>query len=297
MSTRDLIEVFLNFLSVERGLAQNTILAYNRDLLRYDRFLRSININDVNKIDKENIRSYLVYQKEKELASGTIARSLVAIRLFHRFLLRDKLSLRDPSDIIDSPRLWKKIPNALSLSEIEKLLSAPNIRNKKGRRDKAILETMYAAGLRVSELTNLKVEDVNLDAGFVRCLGKGKKERVVPIGRTAILSIRKYLVNSRPKFLKKKASKFLFLNHSGSGISRIYVWKLIKSYGKQVRIKSPIKPHVLRHSFATHLLERGADLRSVQEMLGHANISTTQIYTHINRDRLKTIHKTFHPRP
>lgn len=297
MSTRDLIEVFLNFLSVERGLAQNTILAYNRDLLRYDRFLRSININDVNKIDKENIRSYLVYQKEKELASGTIARSLVAIRLFHRFLLRDKLSLRDPSDVIDSPRLWKKIPNALSFSEIEKLLSAPNIRNKKGRRDKAILETMYAAGLRVSELTNLKVEDVNLDAGFVRCLGKGKKERVVPIGRTAILSIRKYLVNSRPKFLKKKASKFLFLNHSGSGISRIYVWKLIKSYGKQVRIKSPIKPHVLRHSFATHLLERGADLRSVQEMLGHANISTTQIYTHINRDRLKTIHKTFHPRP
>jgi len=297
LSTRDLIEVFLNFLSVERGLAQNTILAYNRDLLRYDRFLRSININDVNKIDKENIRSYLVYQKEKELASGTIARSLVAIRLFHRFLLRDKLSLRDPSDIIDSPRLWKKIPNALSLSEIEKLLSAPNIRNKKGRRDKAMLETMYAAGLRVSELTNLKVEDVNLDAGFVRCLGKGKKERVVPIGRTAILSIRKYLANSRLKFLKKKASKFLFLNHSGSGISRIYVWKLIKSYGKQVRIKSPIKPHVLRHSFATHLLERGADLRSVQEMLGHANISTTQIYTHINRDRLKTIHKTFHPRP
>ena len=297
MSTRDLIEVFLNYLSVERGLAQNTTLSYKRDLLQYDRFLRSTNIDDVNKIDKEDIRSYLAYQKEKELASSSVARSLVAIRLFHRFLLRDKLSLNDPSDVIDSPKLWKKIPNALSFKEIEKLLSAPNIRKKKGIRDRAILEMMYAAGLRVSELTNLKVEDANLDAGFVRCLGKGRKERVVPIGRAAIDSLKRYLLNSRVKFLKKKESKFLFLNHSGTKISRIYIWKLIKIYAKQVRIKNPIRPHILRHSFATHLLERGADLRSVQEMLGHSNISSTQIYTHINRDRLKTIHKTFHPRP
>lgn len=297
MSTLELIDVFLNYLSVERGLAQNTVAAYKRDLLRYDRFLRSNNINEANKIDKEDIRSYLVYQKEKELASTSIARSLVAIRLFHRFLLREKLCLKDPTDVIDSPKLWKKIPNALSFPEIEKLLSAPNIRDKKGIRDRAILETMYAAGLRVSELSGLKVEDANLDAGFVRCMGKGKKERVVPIGKVAVSALRRYLSDSRPKFIKKKDSRFLFLNHSGRGISRIYIWKLIKFYARQARIKNPVKPHILRHSFATHLLERGADLRSVQEMLGHANISTTQIYTHIDRDRLKTIHKTFHPRP
>ncbi|MFC1646630.1 site-specific tyrosine recombinase XerD [Candidatus Omnitrophota bacterium] len=294
---RDLIDIFLNYLSVERGLAQNTISSYQRDLLRYDRFLRSTNVVDVNKIDKEDIRSYLVYQKEKDLSSSTIARSLVAIRLFHRFLLREKLALKDPTDVIDSPKLWKKIPNALSFSEIEKLLSSPDTKKKKGIRDKAILETMYAAGLRVSELTNLRVEDVNLDAGFIRCLGKGRKERVVPLGRAATVSIKRYLKNSRQKFLKKKIAKYLFLNHSGARISRIYIWKLIKEYAKQARIKNPIKPHVLRHSFATHLLEGGADLRSVQEMLGHANISTTQVYTHINRGRLKTIHKKFHPRP
>ncbi|MBL7197852.1 MAG: site-specific tyrosine recombinase XerD [Candidatus Omnitrophica bacterium] len=294
---RDLIDIFLNYLSVERGLAENTTSSYRGDLLRYDRFLRSINITDVNKIDKEDIRSYLAYQKEKDLSSSTISRSLVAIRLFHRFLLREKLSLKDPTEVIDSPKIWKKIPDALSFKEIEKLLSSPDMKKKKGIRDKAILETMYAAGLRVSELTNLKVEDVNLDAGFIRCLGKGRKERVVPLGRIAAVHIKKYLEKSRQKFLKKKMSKILFLNHSGSRISRIYIWKLIKAYAKQARIKSPIKPHILRHSFATHLLERGADLRSVQEMLGHANISTTQIYTHINRDRLKTIHKKFHPRP
>ncbi|MDD5292094.1 MAG: site-specific tyrosine recombinase XerD [Candidatus Omnitrophica bacterium] len=297
MNTLELIDVFLNYLSVERGLAQNTVVAYKRDLLRYDRFLRSTNINEANKVGKEDVRSYLFYQKEKELASTSIARSLVAIRLFHRFLLREKLSLKDPTDVIDSPKLWKKIPNVLSFAEIEKLLSAPNIRNKKGIRDKAILETMYAAGLRVSELSGLKVEDVNLNAGFVRCLGKGNKERVVPIGKIAVSALRKYQSDSRPKFIKKKDSKFLFLNHSGFRISRVYIWKLIKAYARQARIKNSVKPHILRHSFATHLLERGADLRSVQEMLGHANISTTQIYTHIDRDRLKTIHKTFHPRP
>jgi len=311
---RDLIDIFLNYLSVERGLAENTIVSYQRDLLRYDRFLRSINITGVNKIDKENIRSYLVYQKEKDLSSGTIARSLVAMRLFHRFLLREKLALKDPTDVIDSPKLWKKIPKALSVDEIERLLSAPlsvpNIRKKKGSgqnakieisrkalRDKAMLETMYAAGLRVSELINLKVEDVNLEAGFIRCLGKGKKERIAPIGSFAIKALRQYIDQARKRFTKKKITSFLFLNPSGNKLTRISVWKLVKAYAKQVKIKNPVKPHIFRHSFATHLLEKGADLRSVQELLGHANISTTQIYTHINRDRLKSIHKTFHPRP
>ncbi|MFH1622100.1 MAG: site-specific tyrosine recombinase XerD [Candidatus Omnitrophota bacterium] len=292
---RDLIDNFLNYLSVERGLAENTISSYKRDLLRYDRFIRSININDINKIDKENIRSYLVYQKEKELSSSTIARSLVAIRLFHRFLLRERLSLKDPSDVIDSPRLWKKIPDALSFDEIEKLLSSPDTRKKKGIRDKAILETLYATGLRVSELTNLRIEDVNLDAGFIRCLGKGRKERVVPLGKIAIVAIKNYLEKSRQKFLKKKTSKFLFLNPSSNKLSRIYIWKMTKAYAKQARIKKPVKPHVLRHSFATHLLEKGADLRSVQEMLGHASISTTQNYLHIEKNRLIKVFDDYHP--
>lgn len=299
MSSKDLlkqfIEQFLNYLSVERGLAQNTIFAYKRDLLRYDRFLREKNITDVYKIDKEVIRYYLVYQKEKGLNPSSIARSLVTIRLFHRFLLREKLSKGDPTDVIDSPKLWKRNPDFLLPTEVEKLLSVPNIKDKKGMRDKAILETMYAAGLRVSELINLKVEDVNLDAGFIRCLGKGRKERVVPIGKFAISSIRRYLDSSRQKFTKKKPSQFLFLNPSGDKISRISVWKLIKAYARQARIKKPIRPHVLRHSFATHLLERGADLRSIQEMLGHANISTTEIYTHVDSDRLMEIFDHYHP--
>jgi len=293
---RDLIDIFLNYLSVERGLSQNTISSYKRDLLRYDRFIRSVNIIDVNKIDKEDIRNYLVYQKEKELASTSVARSLVAIRLFHRFLVREKLALKDPADVIDSPKLWKKVPDALSLGDVEKILAVPNTRKDGGIRDKAILETMYGAGLRVSEVSGLKISDVNLDGGFVRCLGKGNKERVVPLGKIAMEAIRRYIEKSRPKFLKKKGSNFLFLNHSGKNISRIYMWKLIKGYAKEAHLKNHISPHIFRHSFATHLLERGADLRSVQEMLGHANISTTQIYTHINRDRLKSIHKNFHPR-
>jgi len=294
---QDLIDLFLNYLSVERGLANNTIISYKRDLSRYKRFIASHKISNVSKISKEEIRDYLSYQKSLKLSSTSIARSLVAIKLFHRFLVREKLSLGDPTNVIDTPRLLKRIPNALSAEEIDKLLSAPNLRHINGIRDRAIIEIMYASGLRVSELSHLKIDDVNLDAGFVRCLGKGGKERVIPLGKSAVISIRRYLEKSRPKLLKKKQNNFLFLNHRGTGLSRIYIWKIIKLYARQARIKSPIRPHILRHSFATHLLEGGADLRSVQEMLGHADISTTQIYTHINKDRLKTIHRTYHPRP
>lgn len=314
---RDLIDNFLSYLSGEKGLSINTTISYKRDLLKYDEFLRRIKKTKeikVYDIDKEDIRSFLSDRKEKGLSSSTIARSLVAIRMFHRFLLRERILDKDPTDVIDSPRLWKKIPDALSVSEIEKLLSAPlsvpNIKKKigsgkdakieisrKALRDKAMLETMYAAGLRVSELVNLKVEDVNLDAGFIRCLGKGKKERITPIGSFAIKALRQYIDQARKRFIKKKTTSFLFLNPSGNKLTRILVWKLVKAYAKQVKIKNPVKPHIFRHSFATHLLEKGADLRSVQELLGHANISTTQIYTHINSDRLKSIHKRFHPRP
>jgi integrase/recombinase XerD len=198
---------------------------------------------------------------------------------------------------VDSPKLWKKIPETLSLNEVDALLNQPSIRNKQGVRDKAILETLYATGMRVSEAVNLRLDNVNLDIGFLRCVGKGNKERVIPLGKKAIMSLKRYLESGRPHFLKKKNSDYLFLNRSGKKLTRQSFWKLIKKYARCARIKKPIKPHILRHSFATHLLERGADLRSVQEMLGHANISTTQLYTHINKERLKSIHKMFHPRP
>jgi integrase/recombinase XerD len=239
----------------------------------------------------------MLFQKDKGLSANSIARRLAAIKVFYRFLVRERILRSDPTSLIDSPKLWKKIPEALSLNEVDALLNQPNIRDKQGIRDRAILETLYATGMRVSEAVNLKIDNVNLDIGFLRCIGKGNKERVVPLGKKAIASIKRYLAISRPHFLKKKECAFLFLNRFGNKISRQSLWKIIKRYAKLARIKKPIRPHTLRHSFATHLLERGADLRSVQEMLGHSNISTTQIYTHINKDRLKTIHRMFHPRP
>jgi integrase/recombinase XerD len=239
----------------------------------------------------------MLYQKDKGLSTNSIARRLAAIKVFYRFLVRERILKTDPTSLVDSPKLWKKIPETLSLNEVDALLNQPNIREKLGIRDKAILETLYATGMRVSEAANLKVDNVNLDIGFLRCIGKGNKERVIPLGKKAVGSIKRYLEMSRPKLLKKKESEFLFLNRFGKKISRQSLWKIIKRYAKEARIKKPIRPHILRHSFATHLLERGADLRSVQEMLGHSNISTTQVYTHINKDRLKTIHKMYHPRP
>lgn len=294
---KELIDTFLNYLSVERGLSNNTILAYRKDLSSYLDFIEGRHIDALSKIEKNDITNFMLREKDKGICANSISRHLAAIRMFHRFLAREKILKNDPSNLIDSPKLWKKIPDTLSLNEVNTLISQPDIRKKQGIRDRAILETLYATGMRVSEAVNLKTDNVNLDIGFLRCIGKGNKERVIPIGKKAIISIKRYLENSRPDLLKKKESEFLFLNRFGKKISRQSLWKIIKRYAKSARIKKPMKPHILRHSFATHLLERGADLRSVQEMLGHANISTTQIYTHINKDRLKSIHKMFHPRP
>jgi len=294
---RELIDTFLNYLSVERGLSRNTTSSYQKDLSFYMNFLEKHGFSSLSKITRNDIADFMLFQKDKGLASNSIARSLAAIKSFHRFLVRERILKTDPTILMDSPKLWKKIPETLSLNEVEVLISQPNIREKQGIRDRAILETLYATGMRVSEAVNLKVSNVNLDVGFLRCIGKGNKERVIPLGKKAIDSLKRYLEISRPVLLKKKESEFLFLSRLGKKISRQSLWKIIKRYARAARIKKPIWPHILRHSFATHLLERGADLRSVQEMLGHANISTTQIYTHINKDRLKTIHKTFHPRP
>jgi integrase/recombinase XerD len=294
---KELIDTFLDYLSVERGLANNTIVSYREDLNSYIDFLAGCHIDALSKIARNDITNFMLHQKDKGLSTNSIARRLAAIRMFHRFLVRERILKNDPTNLIDSPKLWKKIPETLSLNEVDAIIAQPDIRDKQGIRDKAILETMYATGMRVSEVVNLKKDNVNLDIGFLRCIGKGNKERVIPVGRKAIVSLKRYLEVSRPKLLGKKESEFLFLSRFGKKISRQSLWKIIKKYARQARIKKSIKPHILRHSFATHLLERGADLRSVQEMLGHANISTTQIYTHINKDRLKTIHKMFHPRP
>jgi len=294
---KELIDSFLDYLSVERALAKNTILAYRTDLNIYLDFIDQRGIVVLSKATKNDIVDFMLFQKNEGISPVSISRRLAAIRMFHRFLARERILKNDPTILIDSPKLWKKIPDTLSLNEVEALISQPDVRDEQGVRDKAILETLYATGMRVSELSNLKTNNVNLDIGFLRCIGKGNKERIIPLGKKAVKSINRYLEFSRLHFLKKKTSEFLFISRSGSKLSRQSVWKLIKRYAKEAKIKKLIKVHTLRHSFATHLLERGADLRSVQEMLGHSNISTTQIYTHIDKERLKTTHKMFHPRP
>jgi integrase/recombinase XerD len=296
MGTDRFSEIFLDYLSVERGLSANTIQAYRRDLAHYLHFLDAIAKKTVAASDREDIRRFMMHEKDKGLSVNSIARALAALRMFYRFLSRERLIKADISSYIDSPKLWKRIPDVLSFEEVERLIEAPDGGTDQGVRDRAILELMYATGMRVSEVSSLKVGDVNGEVGFVRCFGKGRKERIVPLGKKAVAAIARYEERVRPKLLKAKASPELFLNRSGRRISRISLWKLVKGYARKVRIKKPMKPHILRHTFATHLLERGADLRSVQEMLGHANIATTQIYTHVTKDRLKSIHRTFHPR-
>jgi len=294
---KELIDTFLNYLSVERGLSNNTIISYREDLNKYLDFIEKSHIEVLSRISKDNITNFMLEQRDKGIAPNSVARRLAAIRMFHRFLARERILKTDPSTLIDSPKLWKRVPDTLTVNEVEALIAQPNVHDTQGTRDRAILETLYATGMRVSEAVNLKKDNVNLDIGFLRCIGKGNKERIIPLGKKAIASITRYLKVSRPKLLKNKESEFLFVSRLEKKISRQSFWKIIKKYAKLARIKKPIKPHTLRHSFATHLLEHGADLRSVQEMLGHSDISTTQIYTHINKDRLKSVHKQFHPRP
>ncbi|MDP8260622.1 MAG: site-specific tyrosine recombinase XerD [Candidatus Gygaella obscura] len=293
---KDLIENFLNYLSVERNLAKNTISSYRRDLNSYSDFLSTKKIVNISSTTRQTLSDFLFWRKDRGISSSSIARQLAAIKSFYRFLVRERLIRHDPTALLDSPKLWKRIPDVLSFPEVEALLAGPDMKDKFGVRDKAILELIYATGMRVSEAVNLKLQSVNLEVGFVRCFGKGGKERIVPIGKKAVSAVNRYIIGLRKDMNKLSESNSLFLNRFGKPLSRVWVWKMVKFYGKKARIKKIIKPHILRHSFATHLLEGGADLRSVQEMLGHASISTTQIYTHINKDRLKSIHKKFHPR-
>jgi integrase/recombinase XerD len=294
---KEFISSFLDYLSVERGLSRNTIMAYGEDLAALASFLSGKKITSVSAVTRNDIVNFMLSQKDRGIGASSISRRLAAIRMFFRFLVRERILRDDPTALIDSPKLWKKIPETLSVNEVEALLSQPSGRTPQGIRDKAILEILYATGMRVSEAVNLKIDDLNFEVGFLRCVGKGNKERVIPIGKKAIGAVSKYIASVRPDLLKKKTSDRLFISRLGSQISRQSLWKLIKRYAREADIKKPMKPHIMRHSFATHLLEHGADLRSVQEMLGHSNIATTQIYTHINKDRLKAVHRAFHPRP
>lgn len=293
---REWIKEFLNYLSVERGLSKNTILSYGDDLRKFADYLESKGKKDLNAVKRRDITDFMWLRKDRGLSSNSISRSLVAIKVFYKFLVRERLLKIDIAGILESPKLIRHIPEVLTVAEVDDLMNAPKGRDWMALRDKTALEVMYATGMRVSEVVELMINNVNLDVGFLKCVGKGGKERIVPLGKTAGDFIKRYLEKSRPRIANRSSDNHLFLSRLGRKLSRQSFWKMIKKYTRIAGIKKEIKPHTLRHSFATHLLERGADLRSVQEMLGHANISTTQLYTHINRERLKGIHKKFHPR-
>ncbi len=288
------LQEFLDYLSVEKGLAVNSIEAYSQDLVQYRDFLVKRKIKDISRVKRDDISQFLLKEKDRGLQTPSLARRLVAIKLFHRFLLKEGRLREDITSVLESPRLWQKLPQFLTLSEMEKMLKVPMPKGNEGIRDRAILELFYATGMRVSEVTGLKTEDVNLESAFLKCRGKGGKERIVPMGQVAIDSIKIYLSKVRSSLPK---SEFLFCGASGKPLSRQRLWQLVKKYAKQGGIQKKITPHTFRHSFATHLLEGGADLRIVQELLGHSDIATTQIYTHVSRDHLKSVHSRFHPRP
>ena len=295
MKAELLVDDFLHYLTVERGLAKNSLLAYGRDLAKFSHYLKSKGRNP-GQVRQGEINEFARRLSGEGLSAKSIARALNAVRMFYRYLVMETIVPEDPTAQVRSPRTTKSLPRYLTLEEVDRLLTAADVSTPLGLRDAAMVELLYATGLRVSEMVALRVRDLSLEAGYLRCLGKGGKERLVPLGRGAGDRLRAYLDRARPGLLRGAARPSLFLNSRGGPMSRQGFWKILKKHGRAVGLKGKLSPHVLRHSFATHLLERGADLRSVQMMLGHADISTTQIYTHINRERLRTIYRDFHPR-
>ncbi len=291
------IDEYLAYLRLERGLSPTTIESYRGDLTLFEAFLQRRGVADAGKVGAAQVRGFLLGLREKQLSPGTVARKLAAVKGWFRYLEGQRTVTENPTAFIESPRLWRRLPQTLNLQEIERILgSVPE--EGLGLRDAAILELLYGAGLRVSELVTLELAHCNFDAGFLRCIGKGNKERIVPLGRRAGEAIARYLKLERPKLtVRALQSPFLFVNRGGGRLTRQRVFQLLRAYARASGITKMVGPHTLRHSFATHLLERGADLRTVQELLGHANISTTQRYTHVDRARLKAVHEQFHPRP
>jgi integrase/recombinase XerD len=292
------ISSFLMHVRVEKGLSANTISAYKRDLNKFEGFTRKRKLN-LESVGRDDLVDFLAGLYRQKLESRTVARQLVTLRNFFRFAQIQGLIAEDPSINLESPKIRRHLPGYLRLEEVEKLLEQPDAKTPTGLRDRAMLEVLYSTGLRVSELISLGVNDLDAKVGCVRCIGKGDKERIVPVGKKALGMVEKYLREGRPPLLrtaKASSGPALFINRRGVALSRVGVWKILSAYGRRAGLRIALTPHMLRHSFATHLLERGADLRSVQLMLGHADISTTQIYTHVVEERLKQIYKAHHPR-
>ena len=292
------ISSFLTHVQVEKGLAVNTLSAYRRDLAKFEDFAKKRKLA-LPAVKRDDLVDFLASLYQQKLESKTVARHLVTLRNFFRHAQLEELIAEDPTAHLESPKIRRSLPGYLRLDEVEKLLELPDQTTPLGLRDRAMLEVLYSTGLRVSELTSLRVMDLDAKVGCVRCIGKGDKERIVPVGRKALAIVEKYLRHGRIALIgttRGAAGAFLFVNRRGGRISRVGVWKIFSSYGRKAGLRVPLTPHMLRHSFATHLLERGADLRSVQLMLGHSDISTTQIYTHVVEERLKQIYKAHHPR-
>lgn len=290
------LDYFLNYLVVEKGLAANSLDAYGRDLRRYLDHLQRCKITRPDAIGQGEVLSFLESLKVLGLAARSRARSLSALRSFHRFLCRENYAAVDPTQLLEAPRILRPLPRLLSIAEVDKLLGAPQGDSPLALRDRALLEVLYATGLRVSELVMIKQSEINRDIGCLRTVGKGSKQRLVPLGEVALAAVEEYLAKGRQAFKPRVNCATLFLNRRGLGLSRQGFWKILRRHARLAGIEGKIYPHMLRHSFATHLLENGADLRAVQTMLGHADISTTQIYTHVVRERLKQVHQKYHPR-
>lgn len=291
-----IIEEYLNFIQIEKGLSNNTIGAYRRDLKKYKDYLEDNKISHIDFIDRQIIQECLGHLIDMGHSSKSLARFISTIRSFHQFALREKYAAKDPTVLIETPKYEKKLPDVLEIDEVIALLETPDLTKNNGYRDRTMLELLYATGMRVTEIIQLDVEDVNLMMGFVRVFGKGNKERIVPLGDTVIEYLTTYIETVRPQLLKQTTTQALFLNMHGKSLSRQGIWKIIKQYGLKANINKTLTPHTLRHSFATHLLENGADLRAVQEMLGHSDISTTQLYTHVSKSQIRKMYTQFHPR-
>ena len=292
----ELIQEFLNYITVERGLSRNTIEAYARDLRQFAAFLTLTGYDSLAEIHSQTLVAYLRKLQQENLQPSSVTRKLAAIRSFFQYMLRERHLKVDPSVTIDSLKTPQRLPKVLSEKDISRLLEQPGATTPAKLRDKAMLELLYATGVRVSELVSLKLGDLNMDMGYIRCFGKGSKERIVPMGGSAQKALLDYLDRARPKIVRRAVEDTLFLNHHGRKMTRQGFWQIIQAAARRVDIKTLVTPHMLRHSFATHLLDHGADLRSVQEMLGHADISTTQIYTHVTRTRLQEVYDKTHPR-
>jgi integrase/recombinase XerD len=293
--SRDWLVEYEVYLRVEKGLAQNSIAAYLRDLRKLRAFADEHNLT-LATISQDDILLWIRILMNQGLSARSVARAVNAVRGFYRYLLGDRVISVDPTENLESPQSLKPLPRFLSKDEVESLLRAPAPETPRGSRDRAMIEVLYASGLRVSELVSLTVAQVNLELGVLSCVGKGSKERIVPLGAEAAQRVRDYLKSARPFLLHQRQSNFLFVSRRAGRLTRQGFWKLLRTYGREAGIRQPMSPHMIRHSFATHLLENGADLRSVQIMLGHADISTTQIYTHVARERLRQIYERFHPR-